>query len=1584
MRTEQRHMLQTALANPTVIQAVKTARGRSVQEGTFAQLLFRDAQADDLDGMAPATLDQISQDLFAHYRIRMAGTPEIYLQQFGSSYRLTVINDDMPFLVDSTLALLAERGLEVSLVLHPVIKVRRSFDGNLVELAEVGSVVSLGASESLIYIHFQEARPGSVARLQEDIEQMLLQVRRAVLDWRPMRARIEEAILELAHAKAPATHDEINESLEFLRWILDNHFTFLGLRVHRFEPVADGLLQSIEPDSALGILRDPDITLIRTRNESLLPADVADYLQQRACLILTKTDAVSWVHRRAQMDYCGVKLYNNKGALVGELSVVGLFTSSAYTESTRSIPLVRQKLDSILSQSGFPADSHSGKALLNVLETYPRDELLQTSREELEQIAAGILQLEERPRTRLFLRSDHFDRFVAAFVFLPRDRFNTDLREKIGHMLAEALAGEVAFFQPTFGDGPLVRVHYMIRRIAMARPPLDLSELQNRVSQAARSWSDRLMGAYGAADAEAEAYAVAFPAGYRDLVKPEDAVEDLKILKSLKSSDQITARFSLCGDTRISLRLHRLGQAIPLADRLPILENMGLRAIEETTYTITPRPQRGLPEAFIHDVILEPKYNGYAIEDERFDLMRKAFLAVWRGRAENDGFNALVLIEGMSWREASLLRALGRYLRQTGISFSNIFLAKTLIKYPAAARLLLRLFTARFDPAIVSFDRQAQIELVEKELVDLMLSVTSLDEDRVLRRFTNLIGAMQRSNYFVVGSKLPLAFKFFSRQIETLPEPRPYAEIFVYSPDVEGVHLRFGKIARGGIRWSDRPEDFRTEVLGLVKAQNVKNTVIVPVGAKGGFVSKRQTLLTSREAIAAEGLRCYRLFIESLLSLTDNIQGGQIVPPQDVVRHDGDDPYLVVAADKGTASFSDEANSIAQHKGFWLDDAFASGGSIGYDHKKMGITAHGAFVAVERHFREMDRDIHVEPVTVAGVGDMSGDVFGNGMLLSRQIRLQAAFDHRDIFLDPEPNAELSFQERTRLFHLTRSSWQDYDRALISEGGGIYSRSAKSIPLSPAVKAMLDLEQAEATPAEIVSAILRMQVDLLWFGGIGTFVKARAESHAQAGDKANDFVRVNGREVRAKVVGEGANLGFTQLARVEYALAGGRINSDAVDNSAGVNTSDYEVNIKIALGRAEQLERLQRGARDQLLVRMTDGVAALVLRNNQLQTLCLTLARARASEEVGYDARVIRRFETQGLLNRALEFLPDDTQLKERELRSQGLTRPELAVLMAYAKFALHEGLLDSKLPDDPYFEGSLSQYFPVEIADSFAEEIRSHRLRREIISMLTANSMVNRLGPSFSERIIEETAASADDLARAYVLARESFGFRKLQEAADFIGAKGSYAARLELLLELQLLLRRGTVWFLRHADRSQSLAVLVDQYRTGLDELGDKLSEWLPEAARQRIQDRFSDFVTSGIAPDVARHFANLRFMQRGPDVVQVARLSGKPLSDVARVLYATNSQLGIERIVALSSQMKAADFYERIAINRLLDQLFQTHRNIVTAAVTHVGGPDAWWGEHAGALRILEESLADMTAEKSFSLARLSVAASDLAALV
>jgi glutamate dehydrogenase len=1599
------------------VAAIVAALGEDAGEAAIlAARMFEDAVPEDLRAYSDAELAGLARSAMSFIKQRTPGRGKVRVvepQDHIGRGAVTVIemaNDDMPFIVDSSLALLTDRGYEILLVLHPIISVRRVAAGALEAISPERREGDGFIRESFIHIHVGRlARDAEREELGRELLGVLGDVRTAVLDWRPMQSRLRQAMSDYHTNPPPLPVEELIESTAFLEWLLDNHFTFLGMREYAFVGGAgEGELKPVE-GTGLGILRNPETHVLRrgTTMVSMTP-EIRAFLLQPAPLIITKSDAVSTVHRRATMDYIGIKQFDLEGELIGELRMVGLFTSTAYTRSSLETPVIRRKISNVVADSGFSPTSHSGKGLLHVLENFPRDELFQIDAETLGDIARGILRLEERPRIRLFVRRDKFDRFVSTFVFLPRDRFNTDIRIKVGDLLAEAFGGHVASFAPSFGETTLVRVHYMISRHEGARPEPELATLEHDIAEIVRSWDERLAEAIAASFTPDHAtrldrtYVGAFSPAYQYRFPPAAAIDDIRQIETLVDGTTVAVEFYRSPDDephQCCLKLYRRDEAIALSGRLPILENMGLRAIEESTYMATPASNESRRLVFIHNVLLESADG--ANLDTRADgaALAECFLAVWTGEAENDAFNGLVLKARLHWREVALLRAGAKYLRQASIAFSVEYIAVTLVKHAGIARKLVALFDARFNPAhwvvdgvaLAKADRKPKERAIVKDIVEALGTVASLDEDRIIRRVLNLIRSTLRTNYYQLqasGEYPPcIAFKIESAIIEDLAEPRPYAEIFVYAPAVEGVHLRGGKIARGGIRWSDRPEDFRTEVLGLQKAQSVKNSVIVPVGAKGGFVPKRLPPSGSRDEIMAEGVRTYRLFISALLDLTDNIVAGQVVPPRDVIRHDGPDPYLVVAADKGTATFSDLANAISEERGFWLADAFASGGSAGYDHKKMGITARGAWEAVKRHFWEMDVDIQATPFTVMGIGDMSGDVFGNGMLLSTQIRLLAAFDHRDIFIDPDPDPATSFAERTRLFELPRSSWQDYDASKISSGGGVFSRQLKAIPLSREMQAMTRLKGKTATPNELMSALLKLDVGLIWFGGIGTYVRASNESNAEVGDRTNDAIRVTAAELQAQVIGEGANLAITQRGRIEFALKGGRINTDAVDNSAGVNSSDMEVNIKIALGPAEATGHLDRRQRNKLLGKMTDEVAALVLRNNHLQTLCLSLGTARGEDELGYDARLMRRIEERGLLDRRLEALPDEAALAEYAAKGRGLSRPELAVLMAYSKIVLFNQLLESPVPDDPYLGKELFRYFPERMAKQFPDEIADHKLRREIISTMLSNSMINRGGPSFVSRLMEETGHDVADIASAYAMARDSFDFVSLNAAVDDLARRIPGRVQTEMYLELQLVMRRATIWFLRNCSFAQGIETLVAHYAKGVKRLEKALPTVLPEPNLERVRGRHQAFLKNGVPADVAQIFAGLRYLQRAPDVVMVAGESHHPIEAVARVLFHSGIDLRIDRLIAQSGQIHPDDFYERMAINRTVDGIIQTHRAIVSRAMTRQRGDSdgwtKWMNENEDAAQRARRIIEELLAERSFGLSKLTVAASQLAEL-
>src|SRR5215467_14308532 len=1397
-----------------------------------------------------------------------------YTTLFRSVSIVEILNDDMPFLVDSVMAELTEQGFDPHLVVHPRFVVERDVMGRLIALPASSAPGTNSKRESLIQVHVDRIDHEDIRNaLVIALDNVLTDVRRAVDDWKAMIERVNALISELTNGLPVSRIDDLGESIAFLTWLKGDNFTFLGVRDYVYN--GDGNAPAVIFASALGILRgrEGDVFAADGGRLALAPRTL-EALQEPKTLIITKTNSRSRVHRRTAMDYVVVKRYDRDGKLTGGLQIVGLFTSTAYVRSTHTIPYLRSKVANVMARSGFDAMSHSGRALTNLLETYPRDELFQIDEDTLLRFALTILQLNERPRVRVLPRRDAFERFVSVLVYVPRDRYDSAVRATIGELLATAFAGKMVSFVPFFLERPVVRVHFIIARKEDGRPG-ELAhparqELESAVTLLVKTWCDGLLEALDKAHDPLRArvlfarYGNAFSPVYREAFDPDVAVGDIAAIEALSSDVPLGVDFRPSNRENCegaSLKVWSYGRPIPLSERVPVLEHMGFIVVDESTYEIE-AGNRDRPHVWLHAMQLDRR-PGPTVDIGAAKLrLDSCFAAVMRDEAENDGYNALVLVAGLDWREVALMRTFSRYLRQLPVPYSQDYMWATHVKHATIAERIVALFKMRFDPdlAIQPHQRDERQAAIAGKIESQLTTVDSLDEDRIIRHFVNAVQSAVRTNFYqfpeLAGQAI--AIKFDSRKVNGMPLPRPRFEIFICSPRLEAVHLRFGPVARGGIRWSDRPQDFRTEVLGLVKAQQVKNAVIVPVGAKGGFVPKRLPA-GNRDAIQAEAIAAYQIFMSTLLDLTDNLDLKAVLPPDRVVRHDADDPYLVVAADKGTATFSDIANEIARRHEFWLDDAFASGGSAGYDHRKMGITARGAWESVKRHFREMDVDLSRTPFSVTGVGDMSGDVFGNGMLRERTIRLVAAFDHRDIFIDPNPDPQRSFEERRRLFGLPRSSWRDFDRSIISPGGGIFSRSAKEIELSAEACAVLGLTAVKATPQEVMNAILKAPVDLLWFGGIGTYVRASGESDDSVGDRANDAVRAIAAELRCKVIGEGANLGLTQRARIEAALRGIRLNNDAIDNSAGVNTSDVEVNLKIALSVPLRDGRLTWKDRNILLAGMTDEVAALVLRNNYQQTLALSLVERRGLEDLGFQQRLMQLLERRQLLDRAVEYLPTDMEIVERRRRAQPLTRPELAVLLAYAKLALHEDLLRSDVPDDPYLARELSRYFPQSISNHFPDTLERHRLRRDIIATQLANSMINRGGPSIVVRIADQTGASVDRIAAAFAAVRDSFRLTALNTSIEALDTKVSSTVQLDLFAVVQNLLLDRIVWFLRNVDVRQGLANIVDHYRTRIAAVSGGLDRCLsPEAQRARDAATLK-MMSEGVPEPVARNVANL-----------------------------------------------------------------------------------------------------------------------------
>jgi glutamate dehydrogenase len=1572
------------------------------QAEAFARQYYRWVSPEDL---AERTELDIYGAALAHFnlaRMRKPGrtkvriyNPEFEAHGWQSPHTaVEIVTDDVPFLIDSVGMELNRRGFGVHLIIHPVLRVRRDDEGRLVEVLPHGAEGDGAVAESVI--HAEVARQTDAAELQAlegHVRRVIDEVRAAVEDWHEMRARTLEVVAELDQNPPPLDPAELAEAKSFLGWLEMHNFTFLGCRDYVLEGSGDGLRLATVPDSGLGILRQRGGESTSRGFDNLPPA-VRERALEPYLLNLTKANSRATVHRPAYLDYVGVKRFDEQGRVVGERRFLGLYTHTAYHASPREIPILRRKVEAVLERAAFPRGSHNEKALLEILESYPRDELFQISVEDLFTIGMGILHLGERQRLRLFIRRDTFGRFLSCLVFVPRDRFNTENRRRIERILRRATGAISIDYTTRVSESVLVRLHYLIYGEPGGLPEIDAREIETLLVAATRSWADDLEEAlleqYGEERGRAlfRRWGDAFPTAYRADWVPRSALADIAHIDALTEPEDLALHLYRPLEAPLGAlraKVFRAGVPLTLSDLLPLFENLGVEVADERPYQVTPQGREAI---WVYDFGLS-----YAGEDELEtdrlrDAFEDAFIRVWRGDAENDGYNRLVLRARLTWRDTTVLRAIGRYLRQAGTTFSDRYVEQALVAHPQVARLLVHLFRARFEPGRA--DPQAADELVAsaEEAID---AVESLDQDRILRSFLAVIEAMLRTNFFQPGPdgrpKPYLSFKLDPARLTWLPLPRPRFEIFVYSPRTEGVHLRGGPVARGGIRWSDRREDFRTEVLGLMKAQMVKNAVIVPVGAKGGFVVKRPP--PDRDDLPGEVTACYRTFIGGLLDLTDNIVDGEVKPPPDVLRYDEDDPYLVVAADKGTAALSDTANALAHEYRFWLGDAFASGGSSGYDHKKMGITARGAWESVKRHFRELGHDVQTQPFTVAGIGDMSGDVFGNGMLLSRQIRLIGAFDHRHVFLDPDPDPERSWEERRRLFELPRSSWGDYDPELISSGGGVFPRTAKSVPLSPEVRAALGVEQEAMAPNDLIRALLRAPVDLLWNGGIGTYVKAGSESHADAGDKANDAVRVDAGELRCRVIGEGGNLGLTQQGRIEYALGGGRVNTDAIDNSGGVDCSDHEVNIKILVDSAVADGDLTGKQRNELLAEMTGTVADLVLKNNYEQNETLSLAEAQAPAMVDVHARFLDALEGARKLDRELEALPSDEELAERKRDHRGLTRPELAVVLAYSKIDLYRELLDSDVPEDQHLSGELDHYFPAPLPERYGERMRELRLRREIIATYVVNNMIHGGGTTFAFRLHEESGAPASEIARAYAAARDVFDMRPQWAEIEALDNELDAALQVEMLLAGRRLIERGSRWLLRNRARPIDVGATVQLFAPGAAVLYESVPRLLGPSDLEPLTVRAEELEQAGVPPGLAQRVASLGMMFSTFDIVEVANETGLEVQEVAAVHFRLGERLELhwlrDRILTLARD----DRWRALARAALRDDLYSLHRALTAEVLrSSADGPpaqmvDTWVARNPASERCLQ-TLAEIRVGRIFNTTTLPVALREVRNLI
>ncbi|MBV8092033.1 MAG: NAD-glutamate dehydrogenase [Acetobacteraceae bacterium] len=1591
---DQKHVLIDEAAR---LAASGAAFGAGEELEHFIRAFYHDVSPVDITGRTPHDLAEAALSLWRFAAEREPGRPKIRVllpkvpgnDWSGGHSIVQIVNDDMPFLVETVGSAIAGLGLAVELVIHPVLPVCRDMRGRLRSRGP-GDVTEI--KESMMHVELADDLGGlEEAAIVSQLEAVLADVRIVVGDFAAMRQAVQRMADHARGAPHPVDPSEAAENAEFLTWLDANNFLFFGYRDYAF--AEDGL--NVVPGSGLGILRDDQYFVFDgMRRLAQSSPEVADFLRSPRLTMISKSNRKSSVRRPVPMDTILLKTFSETGEVTGLRLLVGLFSYSSYFRPPRDIPLLRQKVRRCLERSGFSEDSYNGRALRIILNTFPRDELFQIDEDQLFETALGILQLQQRPRISLFVLRDPFERFITALVYMPRDRYSAEVRRRMASILEQAFNATLASDATHFDESPIARIHFVLATSPGQIRDISIADIERRLIEAGRAWIDRFSEALVRRRGQTNTQEVlrrfgrAFPPSYIERYTPDAAVEDINFVENVSSGAPIAVALSPRGGSELTLKLFHLAQPIPLSDVLPMLENLGLRVVNEIPFEIT--PAGGMRPVWMQEFQLFLQRRASIDISDASGRFAEALRQVWDGTLENDGFNRLVLMAGLTGRETVILRAYCKFLRQTGTRFSQAYMENTTSAYPELVRLLIRLFDTQFDPGRRADGRDAASEAIYNEILKQLDQVESLDQDRILRAFLTLIRQTLRTNFYQHdenGSPKPyLSVKFASRDIDLLPLPRPLFEIFVYSPRTEGCHLRGGKIARGGIRWSDRRGDLRTEILGLMKAQMVKNAVIVPVGAKGGFVVKRPPE-GDRDRLMDEVVACYRFLISGLLDVTDNIQGDTIVPPRDVVRRDGDDSYLVVAADKGTATFSDIANKVAHEYGFWLGDAFASGGSMGYDHKAMGITAKGAWEAVKRHFREMGTDIQTTDFSCVGVGDMSGDVFGNGMLLSRHTKLIAAFNHMHIFIDPDPDPERSWIERKRLFDMPRSTWRDYDLKVLSKGGAIYDRTAKSLRLSPEARQRLALTEESLSPPLLIQALLRQEVDLLWFGGIGTYLKAKHETNMEVGDRANDSLRVNATSIRAKVIGEGANLAMTQRARIEYALNGGRLNTDAIDNSAGVDTSDHEVNIKIGVRDLIAAGHIAPRDRASFLGSLTGEVESLVLRDNYLQPLTLTLAAAEAPKLLDKHVRLMLALERRGRLNRTVESLPDDEAIVQRGAAKRGFTRPELAVLLAYAKIALNDELVNSDLSQEPELKSELLGYFPNRMRTIAPDVLTKHRLCREIIATVIANELLNRMGPSFIEDTQARTGRVPASIARAYIIVREVFGLASVWHDIESLDTRASAATQNRLFLAVTSIADQAMRWFLL-SGLPLAIGRHIEQFRPGVVNLEAKVTDLLPEQERRTNDARCAAYVESGAPAALARRIVVLNTLSTAMDIVQISEAEGRDVTDVAKLYLAAGVSFGLLMLRRKARVMPTGTEWQQLAVDAIVDDSYMQQRAIVSQLAAERVEPSAdglqqWIAQHTGRASRLQSLLAEMARTEPPELAMLTVASRQIRAL-
>ncbi|PWS56271.1 NAD-glutamate dehydrogenase [Pseudoalteromonas sp. meg-B1] len=1548
----------------------------------------------DLYGAALSLWNSLEKNTSDDVVIRVFN-PEVAKDGWQSSHTIVeIIAKDMPFLVDSVRMAMTRENIASHLLLHSPLKIQRDKNEKISGLSSLKAEQESTSTKTVFFIEIDRQTDATVIEsFKKELESVLVDVSVAVEDWQPIREKLIAVSKSLPKSHKDKNDNEINETVEFLDWLVKDNFTLMGYRQYELSPVQGDYQLKGKMDTSLGLMKNSDAE--HTRLLSELPEVARQEARSSNLLILTKTNSLSRVHRPAYIDYVGVKRFDDKGNVIGEDRFIGLFSSNFYNNSAADVPVLKSKINRIMDMCDFAKGTHAYKAVLNILETYPRDELVQARENELLEVAMGVLQIQERDMCRLFVRKDAYGRFLSCMVYVPRERYNTALRRETQAILANAFNSDVKVeFTTYFSESTLARTHYTVR-VTDNNIEYNVKDIENNLIEAARTWEDKLQSALLESAGEARGnelnrkYCNAFARSYKEEVLPSAAVVDIEKLEMLSDDNKLEMLFyrpqEEASSNIVRLSLFHKDEPIHLSDVMPMLENFGLRVVGETPYSVK-TSDGGVNWVMDFSMLIDSK--GMADFDKISARFRAALTSVWANRLENDGFNRLVLMGGLTGRESSILRAYAKYMRQIGVTFSQTYIESTFANYPHIAAKIVNLFSKKFS--VKSPASAKTLEKLGLEIYAELENVANLDDDRIIRLYVDMIVATLRTNYFQKDAegkfKSYISLKIQPSLIPEVPLPVPAFEIFVYSPRVEGVHLRFGKVARGGLRWSDRREDFRTEVLGLVKAQQVKNTVIVPVGSKGGFVCKQ--LPSEREAFIKEGQECYKIFIRGLLDITDNIDRGEIVPAVDVTRHDEDDAYLVVAADKGTATFSDIANGIANEYNFWLGDAFASGGSVGYDHKKMGITARGAWESVKRHFREMDINCQTTDFTAVAIGDMAGDVFGNGMLLSKHIRLQVAFNHLHIFVDPNPDAAASYPERERLFNLPRSSWEDYNKELISSGGGIFSRAAKSITLTPEMKKMLGTKKASMTPNELIKASLMMDHDLLWNGGIGTYIKHSKETDADVGDRANDALRINGKDLGAKVFGEGGNLGATQLGRIEFAAQGGRVNTDFIDNVGGVACSDNEVNIKILLNGLVAEGDLTRKQRDELLYSMTDEVSELVLKDCYRQTHTLSITQSKGTSTLKEKIRFIHALEKDGKLDRAIEFIPTDEELAERAAAGKDLTRPELSVLVSYAKMVLKESLVTDEITENPYYRQLLVKSFPRPLREKFNDAMDNHPLRKEIIATKLANNIVNDMGLNFMVRMNEETGANEAEIALCYSIASEIFQMRETWLSISDLDNKIPSNVQTEMLYQLRRTVRRATRWFLRHRTKAQSIEQAIEIFSPTFADLSENLTKYIVKTESDRIVSAREELTQSGVPTDIAQRIVSLSSLFSVMDLTQIAQNSNRKIDMVSHTYFKLGAQMGLHWFLDQITNQPVSNHWQALARASYREELDWQQRTLSEVVLNSFEGESSdvdgqieqWMDSQDLLLQRWKQMLTEFKTSQSHDFAKFSVALREL----